>query len=81
MLLDYLASAGLMLVVTVAITLIWSRYRGLPTLLVWCIGALLGVVGWWVYETFEGGLAALLGLVVLALYSVLLDWHNKVKTS
>ena len=81
MLPNYLASAGLALVGTVAITLIWSRFNGLRTILVWCIAALLGVASWWVYITFEGGVVALLGLVILGLYMALLDWHSKAQTN
>ena len=77
MLKDYVFSAAMGFVSAVLITLIWSNYKGLPTILTWGIGAFLGATTWWVYVNFDGAVGALLGLVLVALFSALIDWHQK----
>lgn len=77
MLQDYLGSAVIGVVGSMAITLIWSRFKGLPTILAWAMGAFLGVAAWWVYVHLNGMLEVVVGLVLAGIFMAVMDWHRK----
>jgi hypothetical protein len=59
------------------ITLIWSRFKGLPTIMTWTAGAILGTATWWVHGEFGGALEVVLSLVFAGVFMAIIDWHRK----
>lgn len=75
---DYLGSAIVALIASMALTLIWSRFKGLATILAWALGAFLGVAAWWVFTHLNGALGVVLNLVFAGIFMAVMDWHRKV---
>jgi hypothetical protein len=75
---NYLGSAVLGFAVSMAITLIWSRFKGLPTIMTWTAGAILGAVAWWVHGKFGGALEVVLSLLLAGVFMAVIDWHGRV---
>lgn len=75
---NYLGSAVLGFAVSMAITLIWSRFKGFPTILTWTVGAILGVAAWWAHGRFGGALEVVLSFVLAGVFMAIIDWHQRV---
>jgi len=75
---NYLESAVFGFVGSMAITLIWSRFKGFPTIMTWAAGAILGAVTWWVHAEFGGALEVVVSLVLAGIFMAVTDWHRKV---
>ncbi len=75
---DYLWSAIMAVIASMATTLIWSRFKGLPTILTWAMAAILGVAAWWVFLHLNGALGVALNLVFAGIFMAVVDWHRKV---
>jgi len=75
---DYLWSAIIAFIGSMAITLIWSRFKGFPTIMTWAAGAILGAVTWWVHAEFGGALEVVVSLVLAGIFMAVTDWHRKV---
>ena len=78
MLQNYLGAAVVGVVGSIAITLIWSRFKGLPTIMTWTVGAILGAATWWVHGEFEGALEVVLSLLFAGVFMAVIDWHGRV---
>lgn len=78
MLQDYLWSATVGVMACMALTLIWSHFKGLPTILTWAIGAFLGVAAWWISTHFSGALEVVLSLVLASVFMAIVEWHRRV---
>ena len=75
---NYLESAVLGFAVSMAITLIWSRFKGFPTIMTWAAGAILGAATWWVHAKFGGALEVVLSLLFAGVFMAFIDWHRRV---
>lgn len=77
MLQSYLGSAVVGVVGSMAITLIWSRFKGLPTIMTWVAGAILGAAIWWIHGKFGGALEVVLSLLLAGVFMAVIDWHGR----
>ena len=74
----YLWSVVLGVVGSMAITLIWSRFKGLPTIITWAVGGVLGAAAWWAHGQFDGALEVILSLLFAGGFMAIIDWHRRV---
>lgn len=78
MLQGYLGSAIIGVIASMALTLIWSSFKGLRTILTWAIGACLGVAAWWVFIHSNGAVEVVLTIVLAGVFMAIIDWHRRV---